>query len=178
MEQETLRLVKLARKGDRKAFTQLILGNEQMLARVAMTILKNPEDAADAVQDAVLDAWQSIGKLRQAKHFKTWLVRILMNKCYRIGSQQSKYSHSQLEEVPDTSELPDWDQIMDVNAALQSLKEEDRLILGLFYYDGLSTKEISKALSLSEDCVRQRLHRGRKRFQAAYTEKEELCHEK
>lgn len=178
MKEDTQRLVKLARKGNRQAFTQLVLDHEQMLARVAMTILKNPEDAADAVQDAILDAWQNLGSLRQAKYFKTWLIRILMNKCYRIGSLQSKHSHTQLEELPVASQLPDWDQTMDVNAALESLKEEDRLVLGLFYYDGLSTKEISKALSISEDCVRQRLHRSRKRFQTAYLEKEELCHEK
>ena len=56
--------------------------------------------------------------------------------------------------------------------------QQDRLLLGLFYFDRLSTREIAQALGLSESCVRQRLHRGRKRFQAIYTEKEELCHEK
>ena len=62
MEQELLRLVKLARAGDREAFTQLVLSQERMLSRVAMGILKNPDDAADAVQDAVLEAWQGMEK--------------------------------------------------------------------------------------------------------------------
>lgn len=54
MDNGELRLVKLARKGDREAFTQLVVANERMLSRVAMATLKNPDDAADAVQDTVL----------------------------------------------------------------------------------------------------------------------------
>lgn len=159
MDNGELRLVKLARKGDREAFTQLVVANERMLSRVAMATLKNPDDAADAVQDTVLQAWESLGQLRQARYFKTWVVRILLNKCYRICAQRSLYAHSQLEET-------------------LLAGEQDRLLLGLFYFDRLSTREIAQALGLSESCVRQRLHRGRKRFQAIYTEKEELCHEK
>ena len=178
MDNGELRLVKLARKGDREAFTQLVVANERMLSRVAMATLKNPDDAADAVQDTVLQAWESLGQLRQARYFKTWVVRILLNKCYRISAQRSLYAHSQLEETLLAGEQPDWDQSLDVASALQAMGEQDRLLLGLFYFDRLSTREIAQALGLSESCVRQRLHRSRKRFQAIYTEKEELCHEK
>ena len=178
MDNGELRLVKLARKGDREAFTQLVVANERMLSRVAMATLKNPDDAADAVQDTVLQAWESLGQLRQARYFKTWVVRILLNKCYRISAQRSLYAHSQLEETLLAGEQPDWDQSLDVASALQAMGEQDRLLLGLFYFDRLSTREIAQALGLSESCVRQRLHRGRKRLQAIYTEKEELCHEK
>lgn len=178
MEQELPRLVRKSQKGDREAFTQLLLECEQMLSRVAMAILRDPEDAADAVQDAVLEAWESLGQLRQPRYFKTWLVRILRNKCYRISALRNKHSHTQLEEALRGEESPDWDRMLDVNAALGSLTEQDRMLLGLFYCDGLSVREIAQALEVSEACVRQRLHRGRKRFQTAYLEKEELCHEK
>ena len=178
MDNGELRLVKLARKGDREAFTQLVVANERMLSRVAMATLKNPDDAADAVQDTVLQAWESLGQLRQARYFKTWVVRIVLNKCYRISAQRSLYAHSPLEETLLAGEQPDWDQSLDVASALQAMGEQDRLLLGLFYFDRLSTREIAQALGLSESCVRQRLHRGRKLFQAIYTEKEELCHEK
>ena len=70
MEQELPRLVRKSQKGDREAFTQLLLECEQMLSRVAMAILQDPEDAADAVQDAVLAAWESLGQLRQPRYFK------------------------------------------------------------------------------------------------------------
>ena len=125
MEQELPRLVRKSQKGDREAFTQLLLECEQMLSRVAMAILRDPEDAADAVQDAVLAAWESLGQLRQPRYFKTWLVRILRNKCYRIGALRNKHSHTQLEEALRGEESPDWDRMLDVNAALGSLAGQD-----------------------------------------------------
>ena len=56
MDNGELRLVKLARKGDREAFTQLVVANERMLSRVAMATLKNPDDAADALAVAITHA--------------------------------------------------------------------------------------------------------------------------
>lgn len=178
MEWETMCLVKRARKGDAQAFSQLILNQEKMLSRVAMTILKDPEDAADAVQDAVLDAWQGIADLREVGYFRTWVVRILVRSCYRTGAARSKNMHVQLEEFLCSQDPPDWDQSMDIRATLERLRPEDRLLLGLFYHDGLSIREIARALDLSEDCVKQRLHRGRKRFRTNFLSKEVLSREK
>lgn len=178
MERISPALVRQVRKGDPQAFTQLILQHEQILSRVSLSILKDPDDAADAVQDAILAAWQEMGKLREANYFTTWLVRILINKCYQISAVRNKYTHSQLEEALCREEPPDWDSSLDIRATLERLKPEDKLLLGLYYYDGLSVKEIAKALDLREDCIKQRLHRGRKRFQAAYVKKEVLSHDK
>lgn len=61
MERISPALVRQARKGDPQAFTQLILQHEQILSRVSLSILKDPDDAADAVQDAILAAWQEMG---------------------------------------------------------------------------------------------------------------------
>lgn len=174
MEQEIGKLVKRASRGDAEAFTQLIMTRERMLSRMAMAILKHPEDAADAVQDAVLDAWQSLPQLRQPGSFNAWLLRILIHSCYRISSDRTKRAHSQLEEFLAADKPPDWDQSLDVRAALEQMKPEDRLLLGLFYYDGLSVRDIANVLELSEACVKQRLHRSRNRFRSSFMEKEVL----
>ena len=171
-------LVKRAKKGDKEAFILLMDHHRQMLYNTALLVLHREDDALDAIQDTILACWENLPSLQKARYFKTWLVRILLNKCYRISAQRSLYAHSQLEETLLAGEQPDWDQSLDVASALQAMGEQDRLLLGLFYFDRLSTREIAQALGLSESCVRQRLHRGRKRFQAIYTEKEELCHEK
>lgn len=178
MDNGELRLVKLARKGDREAFTQLVVANERMLSRVAMATLKNPDDAADAVQDTVLQAWESLGQLRQPRYFKTWVVRILLNKCYRISAQRSLYAHSQLEETLLAGEQPDWTSLWTWPAPCRPWGSRTGCCWGCSTLTGSPPGEIAQALGLSESCVRQRLHRGRKRFQAIYTEKEELCHEK
>ena len=65
MDNGELRLVKLARKGDREAFTQLVVANERMLSRVAMATLKNPDDAADALALALCHARSATSRLPQ-----------------------------------------------------------------------------------------------------------------
>ena len=177
MEQDVEQLVRRAKKGDPQAFTQLMLQNERMLSRTAMTILKNSDDAADAVQEAVLEAWRKLGGLRQTRYFKTWLVRILIHKCYDLCETRDKHRHSELESASVAVQEEDRDEALDVRAALDGLGEDDRLLLGLFYFDGLSVREIAKTLDLSEAAVKQRLHRGRRRFQTNYLQQEELCHE-
>jgi len=173
MDNGELRLVKLARKGDREAFTQLVVANERMLSRVAMATLKNPDDAADAVQDTVLQAWESLGQLRQARYFKTWVVRILLNKCADIQRGQSHYAF--VEELPESAEEPDWDTRVDVRRAMAKLGDQDQLILSLFYYDDFSVRQIAEALSLSEGAVRTRLTRSRDRFKKSYLQEKGEC---
>ena len=173
MDNGELRLVKLARKGDREAFTQLVVSNERMLSRVAMATLKNPDDAADAVQDTVLQAWESLGQLRQARYFKTWVVRILLNKCADIQRGQSHYAF--VEELPESAEEPDWDTRVDVRRAMAKLGGQDQLILSLFYYDDFSVRQIAEALSLSEGAVRTRLTRSRDRFKKSYLQEKGEC---
>ena len=173
MDNGELRLVKLARKGDREAFTQLVVTNERMLSRVAMATLKNPDDAADAVQDTVLQAWESLGQLRQARYFKTWVVRILLNKCADIQRGQSHYAF--VEELPESAEEPDWDTRVDVRRAMAKLGDQDQLILSLFYYDDFSVRQIAEALSLSEGAVRTRLTRSRDRFKKSFLQEKGEC---
>lgn len=64
----------------------------------------------------------------------------------------------------------DWDTGLDVGQALERLPQMDRVVLSLFYYDGFRTKEIAKALSISDDAVRVRLSRSRNRFKKILTE--------
>ena len=178
MEWGSARLVRQARNGNHEAFTQLILANEGMLSRVALSLLHNTEDAADAVQDAILAAWQGLPSLREPRYFRTWLVRILLRCCFQVGNSRDKHVHAQLEEaLAATDEIPDWDQVLDVRDALGSMKPEDKLLLGLFYQDRLSVREIAKALDVSEDCVKQWLCRSRKRFRALFSKKEGPTHE-
>ena len=65
-------------------FVNQISAAETSLYRVAKSILKNDEDCADAIQNAVLKAFDKIGTLKKEKYFRTWLTRILINECYQI----------------------------------------------------------------------------------------------
>ena len=65
----------------RETFSNLILDSESTLYRVAMSMLRNEKDCEDAVQTAVLTAFEKLGTLKHEEYFKTWLVRILINVC-------------------------------------------------------------------------------------------------
>jgi len=172
-------LARQARAGDREAFTSLVLQNEAVLSRTAMSLLGNPDDAADAVQEAIFEAWKNLAKLRRPQYFRTWLTRILIRKCYGQIEQRDKHRHSGLEEELDSAGELDLTEALDVHAALNRMGKEDKLILGLYYHDGFSVAEIAKLLHLSRAAAKQRLYRSRQKFQAIYTEqeKEGISHE-
>ena len=92
-------LVKRAKKGDKEAFILLMDHHRQMLYNTALLVLHREDDALDAIQDTILACWENLPSLQKDRYFKTWLVRILLNKCYRISAQRSLYAHSQLEET-------------------------------------------------------------------------------
>lgn len=151
-------------------------GQREMLYHTALLVLKKEEDALDAIQETVLSCWENLPRLRQNRYFKTWLTRILLNKCYDILRVRSHFVYG--EEIPEQIREPDWDTALDVENTLSCLPKNDRLLLSLYYYDGMSTREIAKALGLSEGAVRTRLTRSRKRFRKLYAEREENPYEK
>lgn len=76
---------------DREQFTSAVLAAEPTLYRVAKTMLRSEHDCADAAQQAILRAWEQLDSLRSTRYFKTWLVRILINECYKLKKRNSKF---------------------------------------------------------------------------------------
>ena len=89
-EKELLQLIRKARSKDPDAFSSLIYFYMKDLYRVAISILMNDEDAADAIQDTILGCWEKLHTLKQEKYFKTWLTRILINHCYDMRKKQQR----------------------------------------------------------------------------------------
>ena len=73
--------IKRAKKGDIEAFINLMDINKTYMYKVAKSILNNNEDIADAIQETILSCYKNIEKLKEIKYFKTWMTRILINKC-------------------------------------------------------------------------------------------------
>lgn len=68
---------------DKQEFSRRVLAVEGRLYRISCGMLREPQDRLDAVQEAVLKAWQNLGRLRREEFFETWLTRILINECHR-----------------------------------------------------------------------------------------------
>ena len=142
---------------DRKTFAAEIEACAELMYRVAWSILRNDADVQDALQDAVLKAWEKRDRLRDEKHFRTWITRILINTCY--DAQRKRRRIIPLDELPEPAEntAPD----PDLAIALAALPEKLRLPLVLCYSEGMSYGEAADALHIPVTTLRGRLRRGK-----------------
>ena len=74
--------IQKAKNGD--AFIALMKSYMQSMYKIARSILKSDEDVADAIQETILSCWEKIDQLKECRYFKTWMIRILINKCNNI----------------------------------------------------------------------------------------------
>ena len=142
---------------DRAFFIAEIETCSDMMYRVAWSILRNEADVQDALQDAVLKAWEKRDKLREEKYFRTWMTRILINVCY--DTQRMHRKIVPLDKIPVQSfSVPDPDLAM----ALEALPEKLRLPLVLCYSEGMTYEEAADVLRIPMTTLRGRLRRGKK----------------
>ena len=152
-------LVKRAMKGDTDAFLELMTQNTQILYKTAWSVLRNNEDAADAVSETILTCFEKINTLRKPDAFRTWMLRILLNHCYNILRDQAHFDRSG--EVPDFPGSM-WEAEPDsFQELLQDVEEKYSTILTLYYADELTVCEIAELTGLNQNTVKTRLKRGR-----------------
>lgn len=167
---EINRLVVKAKEHDPDAFTLLMQYFAKDMYRTAIAILMNDEDAADAIQDTVLTCWEKMETLREIRYFKTWMTRVLINKCYNIKKQR-------VDKVPmeECGELAasDSNQSDELNEILSQLDEKYRLPMMLFYGEGYKIAEIAQLLSIPQSTVQTRLARGRKKLTTYFEDRKE-----
>lgn len=138
-------------------FVRLVSDAEKSLYRVAKSILMNDEDCADAIQSAILNAFDKLDTLRQKKHFTTWLTRILINECYQI--MRSRREQIPYEEYMESQEIQQENG--EVYEAVMELEEKYRMPVVLYYIEGYSVKEVANILEISVSNVKVRLSRAR-----------------
>lgn len=155
--------IKLAIKGDKEAFNILIQENLKSLYIVARGILNSEYDIEDAFQNTILKAYEKISYLRKEEFFKTWLTRILINECNNIIRKNKKIVYiedSQMNNKGYEDKLGDLDLVNAVN----SLNEDLKLTVWLFYFQDMSIDEISTTLEIPKGTVKSRLNRSREKL--------------
>ncbi len=160
-------LVRKARKGDAESFCRLMDMHLQTMYKIAWSYLKNEEDVADVLQETTLACYEKLGDLKQNRYFKTWMTRILINKCKDCLEKRSRLICT--DNLPETPvyeadyEAAEWNQL------LAPLDEKYRTILLLYYLEGFNTRQISEILEMKESTVKSRLQRGRKEAAKIYS---------
>lgn len=159
--------IRQARARDADAFTYLIKKYELSMYKAAKAILGNDDDAADAMQSAVLTCWEKIDTLREDKYFRTWLMRILINACYSILRKSAPAVSLENEEQGHTEssyETAEWKLFLSI------LPEKLRIVTELYYIEGCKVREIAEILDLPANTVKTRLAQARKQMRAALAE--------
>ena len=155
---------------DKETFCAGIVDCQETMFRAAKAILQNDQDAEDAVQEAICTAFARRDSLREMDKFRPWVLRILTNKCYdACRKRRSTVDLDTAGELPAPED--DHAQRLTLWQAVLSLNDDLRAPVTLFYYDGLSIREISRVLGISEAAVKTRLSRGRARLRQLLDEK-------
>lgn len=144
---------------DKSTFVKEVLAAEHTLYRVAKSLLMSDKDCEDAVQNAVLKAYEKMDGLREASYFKTWLVRILINECYNL--KRFRFPTVSYEEHFETEQADDRQDYSELYQAICELKPAIRVTLVLHYLEGYSVEEIKKILKIPSGTVKSRLSKGR-----------------
>ncbi len=141
----------------KETFTDLVLESEKTMYRVALSILKNESDCEDAVQTAILTAYEKLSDLRNEAFFKTWLIRILINAC----NKQLRHRSRQTELTEDVEASSGTVESLEIREALEKLPGKFRQVIVLYYIEEFSVKEIKQILRIPEGTVKSRLSKGR-----------------
>ncbi len=164
MNQLTEQLVRRAQRGDAHAFSRLYETVYQDLYRFAVYTLRHPQDAEDAVSETVTDAFAQISTLKEAAAFRSWIFRILSNKCKRRIRQYVNPPSELDEGIPAGG--ADLHEMLDVRRAFSLLPDEDRLILSMNLFAGYTSQEIGDLLGMNANTVRSRQSRALKKMQS------------
>ena len=172
-------LIKRVCDGDREAFYELVRPCERMIYATAISVVKNPADAEEVAQEAILKAFSNLASFRAESKFSTWLVQI----AYNEAKMKLRKAHPHLYESIDDEQqsengdfwpkdFADWRPIPSelleekemrqaIQDAINSLSPSYREVLVLRDVQNLSIKETTIILGVSEASVKTRLHRAR-----------------
>jgi RNA polymerase sigma-70 factor (ECF subfamily) len=168
----TAELVHRCTTGDPSAFDGLVREYMNTVLGLAYHYVRNFHTAEDLAQETFIQAYQSIGSLRDGARFKVWLLRIVRNKCIDYIRRNPKHlSMDQDEELQKEvsrkaatqppSDQPDGFSEEQLFVALDALRADYREIFVMKHVDNLSYKEISELLGMSVSAVGEKLYRVR-----------------
>jgi RNA polymerase sigma-70 factor (ECF subfamily) len=147
----------------------------QRCLREARRILRDREDAEEAVQEAMIRAWRNQSRCRTPATPMPWLVQITRNEALRLAARRSRRRASEVAEHEPERFMGDagLDRTLETLAteqALSVLRPEDRAMIRLRYVEDLTQGQVAARLGMPEGTVKVRLHRARARLRGAAAE--------
>ena len=187
MAEPSADIIRRAQAGDREALTQLIVSQQHYVYSIAMSVLKNPDDAADLTQDAFVRLVHALPQSTGESRFTTWLYRLVVN----LGRDELRRRGRQVPIAPPSDDEEDQDPMStvadddrwsdpataldsqemrsEVRRALAQLDEHHRLVLTLYYFDDMKYTDIAEIMDIPLNTVKSHIRRGKERLAALLT---------
>ena len=167
-------LVKASQKGDTLAFNRLVLKWEKTVFNIALRMLREREEAAEATQEIFFRAYRNIDRFRQTSRFSSWIYRIALNHCISRIRQKPPGIHLSLDEPNGAINPPKQLQVTEtqldhlmrseerarVLGALEYLTPEQRAVVELKFFQGMIFEDIAGILEIPLSTVKSRLYAG------------------
>ena len=182
-------LIRAAQRGDQDAFEQLVRAYDQSVLRLAMNLLRSPEDARDVYQEAFLRVYRNLHTFRFDCSFHTWLYRIVTNICLdqlrkrKVRKEESAVVETsegpfdRMEAFEEESAVADpertlWNRQLKakIEGALGDLTPRERLVFELRHYQGLRLRNIGEVLGTTEEAAKNCLFRATQKMRSVLGE--------
>jgi RNA polymerase sigma-70 factor (ECF subfamily) len=179
-------LIRAAQNGDEDAFARLVRAYDQSVLRLAMNLLRSPEDARDVYQEAFLRVYRNLHNFRFDCSFHTWLYRIVTNLCLdQLRKRKVRKEESSVVGTPE-GPLDRMDTVQQegvegnpqrrlfsgelrsrIKEVLEQLTPRERMVFELRHYDGLRLRNIGEVLGTTEEAAKNCLFRATQKMRAA-----------
>lgn len=180
-------VIQRARAGDQTAIGWLYQMTYQRVYRTLRTMLRDEDAVLDILQDAYIRSFRALDQLKTPAHYSAWVRTIAVNTARNylrkekplLFSELSQEENSTVLEIPEERRTAMPEASLDqtettrlVSEILDSLPEDQRLVVSLYYYEERSVREIAALLGCSENTVKSRLYYGRKKIERSVRELE------
>lgn len=182
-------LIRAAQAGDQDAFERLVRSYDQSVLRLAMNLLRSPDDAADVYQEAFLRVYRNLDSFRFDCSFHTWLYRIVTNLCLdhlrkkKVRRTESTVveteegSVDRLENMRESSAHADPQRVLlsrelkgRIEDALGGMTPRERMVFEMRHYQGLRLRAIGEILGTTEEAAKNCLFRATQKMRSALGE--------
>jgi len=179
-------LIRAAQGGDAEAFEQLVRSYDQSVLRLAMNLLRSPEDARDVYQEAFLRVYRNLHAFRFDCSFSTWLYRIVSNLCLDQLRKRKVRKEEPASLVTSEGQLDRFEFVAEeradvdpqrrlmsaqissrISEVLASLTARERLVFEMRHYQGMRLRSIGDALGTTEEAAKNCLFRATQKMRAA-----------
>jgi len=171
-------LIGRAQRGDTHAYEELVYAHQGIAFRTACVIAVNTADAEDAAQEGFVKAWRALGRFRQGAPFRPWLLQIVANEARNRRRSAGRRAHLALRaatEQPSGDAAPSPEASLlsaetrgALLAAVNELPEDQRTVIALRFFVGLSEPEVAEALAVPQGTVKSRSARALARLRESY----------